>query len=243
MMKSISFVLAIALCIIVNPALAHDDGPGQQGTFKLPYRVRNFSDAVDGISLRVIGMQRPAEMADDMDPAAERQEYVIVSVELTCEPSRSQNCMVASWDFEVAGDDGIIYPNRVDEAENAFDLAPGEEGSGDIFALVSSDDTNLLLLFYHFPSIPYTFPIVFATESSDEPSAGIPISAAVGMIARDGPAYGLDFTGVFNRGEEVLAHGRNTDGSWLEIQFGWVPAALVEAEGDIMTLPVTSAFE
>ena len=178
-----------------------------------------------------------------MDPPAEGQEYAIVSVELTCEPSRNENCLVASWDFEVAGDDGIIYPNVVDEEDNAFDLAPGEEGSGEIQALVSSDDTNLLLLFYHFPSVAYTFPMVFATEPSDEPSAGILISAAVGMIARVGPAYGLDFTGVFNRGEEVLALGRNTDGSWLELNFGWVPAALVEAEGDIMTLPVSSAFE
>ena len=212
---------------------------GNKGHFKLPYRVKNFSDPVDGKAVRVVGMQRPADMAGNADAPAEGQEYVVVSVELTCERSRSENCMLASWDFEVAGDNGIIYPNAADEDESAFDLAPGAEASGDLLALISSDDSNLLLLFYHFPSIPYTFPIVFATESSDDPSAGIPVSATVGMIARDGPAYGLDFTGVFNRGEEVYAHGRDAEGSWLEIYFGWVPAELVETDYDIMSLPVT----
>ena len=60
------------------------------------------------------------------------------------------------------------------------------------------------------------------------------------MIARKGPAFGLGFTGVFNRGEEVIAHGRNADGAWLEISFGWVPAELIETDGDIMSLPMTA---
>ena len=59
------------------------------------------------------------------------------------------------------------------------------------------------------------------------------------MIARVGPSKDLDFTGVFNRGEQLLALGRNQDGSWLEISFGWIPADLVDAGGDIMSLPVT----
>ena len=185
-------------------------------------------------------MQRPADMGDEMDAPADGQEYLVVSIELTCEPSRSENCIIASWDFELAGDQGIIYPNAADEDESAFDLAPGEEGFGDVLALISSDDTNLLLLLYRFPTIPYTFPIVFATETSLEPSEGIPVSATVGMIARKGPAYGLGFTGVFNRGEEVIAHGRNADGAWLEISFGWVPAELIETDGDITSLPMTA---
>ena len=232
-------LLLVLLLGITIPIHAHYEGSGQQGTFQLPYRVRNFSDATDGIAVRVVGMQRPADMESDREVPEDGTEYVIVSVEMTCDPSRSGNCTVASWDFEVAGDNGIIYPNLADDDESAFDLAPGEEGFGDVVALVSSDDTNLLLLFYHFPTIPYTFPIVFATESSDAPGAGIPVSATVGMISRAGPAYGQDFIGVFNRGEEVFAHGRNADGSWLKISFGWVPAELIETDGDIMSLPVT----
>ncbi len=240
-MKNLSGILILVLLLgMTTPVFSHDDGPGQQGTFTQPYRVRNYSDPTDGIAVRVVEMQRPADMESDREVPEAGTEYVIVSVEMTCDPSRSGNCTVASWDFEVAGDNGLIYPNQADEDESAFDIAPGEEGFGDVLALVSSDDTNLLLLFYHFQTIPYTFPIVFATESSDSPGAGITVSATVGMISRAGPAYGQDFIGVFNRGEEVLAHGRNADGSWLEISFGWVPAELVETDGDIKSLPVTS---
>jgi len=131
----------------------------------------------------------------------------------------------------------------MEQDERAFDLAPGAETFGDISAYVSSDDTDLVLLFYHWPSIPFTFPLVFATVLAPETKEGMPVNATVGMIARVGPSSDLGFTGVFNRGEQLLALGRNADGAWLEIAFGWVPAELVEAEGDIMSLPVTSAFK
>ncbi len=37
----------------------------------------------------------------------------------------------------------------------------------------------------------------------------------------------------------LLVKGRNEDGSWLEIVFGWIPAEHVQTDGDIMSLPVT----
>ncbi|MCY4072070.1 MAG: hypothetical protein OXG60_12305 [Chloroflexi bacterium] len=232
---SFSLILLLGLAI---PVFAQYGEYGQ-GSFKNPYPLRNYSDSVDGISLRIVGLQRPAEPGADRDPPAAGQEYVIVSVQLTCDPSRSENCVVASFDFELAGSHGIIYPNAMKEDESAFDFAPGAEAFGDISAYVSSDDTDLVLLFYHWPSIPYTFPWVFATELAPETREGIPVNANVGMIARVGPSSDLAFTGVFNRGEQLLAFGRNADGAWLEISFGWVPAELVQAEGDIMSLPVT----
>lgn len=234
-----TFLLSVSLAL---PSVAQHRAFGP-GSFKSPYPLRHFSDAVDGISLRSVGMQRPAEPGADHAPPPAGQEFVIVSVELTCDPDRSQNCRVASYDFQLAGAMGLIYPNAVSEDESAFDIAPGAEAFGDITAYVSSDDTDLLLLFYHWPNIPYTFPLVFAAEPAPEMAAGIPINAARGMIARVGPGSDLDFTGVFNRGEQLMALGRNADGAWLEISFGWVPAEHVEAEGDIMILPVTSTFE
>ncbi len=242
MSKPVLFFPLILLLGLGIPAFAQygDFGPG---SFKNPYPLRNYSDSVDGISLRAIGLQRPAEPGADRDPPDPGQEYVIVSVELTCDPSRSENCLVASFDFELAGSMGIIYPNVMNEDEGAFDIAPGAEAFGDISAYISSDDTDLLLLFYHWPVIPYTFPLVFATEPAPEMREGIPINAKTGMIARVGPSSDLDFTGVFNRGEQLLALGRNADGAWQEISFGWAPAELVEAEGDIMTLPITSTFK
>ncbi|MCY4019170.1 MAG: hypothetical protein OXG39_07160 [Chloroflexi bacterium] len=238
-------VLSFSLILLLGLALPvfAQYGEVHPGSFKNPYPLRHYSDSVDGISLRAVGLQRPAEPGPDSDPTAPGQEYVVVSVELTCDPSRSENCRVATYDFELAGSMGIIYPNAMKEDENAFDIAPGAEAFGDISAYINSADTDLLLLFYHWPNIPYTFPLVFAAEPAPEMSEGMPVNATVGMIARVGPSSDLDFTGVFNHGEQLLALGRNADGAWLEIAFGWVPADLVEAEGDIMSLPVTSAFE
>ena len=238
-MNSIRLVLAFAALVSVAlPVFAQDFASGD-GSFKDPYPLRNSEEVGDGISLRVVGLQRPVDPGSDMDAAAAGQEYVIVSVELTCAADRSENCVVASWDFELAGDRGIIYPNAAEMDESAFDIVPYTEASGDVLALINSDDTNLVLLFYHWPTIPYTFPLVFATEARPDPGPTIAINATIGMIARVGPSSGLDFTGVFNRGEQLLAHGRNNDGSWLEIQFGWIPAELIETDGDIMSLPVT----
>lgn len=124
----------------------------------------NFADAGDGIGLRVVGSQRTADyLCGDGDTLAQGQQYVTVSIELTCDPARSENCVIASFDFELAGANGIIYPNTAEEDDSAFDIPPGSEAFGDVSAFISGDDTNIILLFYHFPTIPYTFPLVFAT--------------------------------------------------------------------------------
>ena len=239
MSKLKGVLLLVLLLGFAMPTLAQPSSRNW-GTFKNPFPLRNYEDVGDGISLRVVGLQRPADSGNDSDTPAEGQEYVIVSLELTCDASRSENCVIASFDFEVAGDKGIIYPQSAAMDERAIDFAPYTEAFYDVSALISSDDSNLVLLFYRFPDIPYTFPLVFATELFPEPTEAIAINANIGMIARVGPGGNLDFTGVFNRGEQLLAHGRNADGTWLEIQFGWIPAEHVDAEGDIMSLPVTS---
>ena len=242
-MSKLALCLSILLLFAFAIPVSAQYDPFGPGTFKNPYPLMNYSNSEDGISLRAVGLQRPAEPGPDQDPPPPGQEYVIVSVQLTCDPSHSDNCLVASFDFELAGSNGIIYPNAMKEDESAFDVAPGAEAFGDISAYISSDDTDLVLLFYHWPSIPYTFPLVFATELAPEATESIPINAKVGMIARVGPSSDLAFTGVFNRGEQLVALGRNADGAWLEVNFGWVPADLVQAEGDIMTLPITSTFK
>ena len=239
MSKLKGVLLLVLLLGFAMPTLAQPSSRNR-GTFKNPFPMRNYEEAGDGISLRVVGLQRPVDRNSGSDAPAEGQEYVIVSLELTCDASRSENCVIASFDFELAGDDGIIYPHAVDMDERAIDFAPYTEAFYDVLALINSEDSNLVLLFYRFPDIPYTFPLVFATEPFPEPTEAIAINATIGMIARVGPSSSLDFTGVFNRGEQVLAHGRNADGTWLEIQFGWIPAEHVDAEGDIMSLPVTS---
>ncbi len=86
----------------------------------------NFADAGDGIGLRVVGSQRTADyLCGDGDTLAQGQQYVTVSIELTCDPARSENCVIASFDFELAGANGIIYPNAAEEDDSAFDIPPG----------------------------------------------------------------------------------------------------------------------
>ena len=233
-----SIAICLAVWAVAMSTMAHDS-PRVQGSFKHPIPFQNYALVGDGVSVRVVGTSRPAELGDGVQPPGEGQEYVVVLMELTCDADRSEHCAVASWDFELAGDNGIVYPNLSHEYERAFEFAPNTEVTGHMFARVSSDDKNLVLLVYHWPTIPYTFPLVFATEAAPEPGPSLAVNATIGMIARAGPSKSLDFTGVFNRDEQVLAQGRTRDGGWLEIAFGWIPAELVNTEGDIMSLPVT----
>ena len=46
--------------------------------------------------------------------------------------------------------------------------------------------------------------------------------------------------GVFQRGQEAAAFGRDEAGAWLQINDGWVIAKNVNADSDIMALPVTT---
>ena len=241
MPKLTFFLLFLLLLGSAFPASAQPENPSQ-GSFKHPVRLNYFAEERgSGIMLRVTGLKRPAD-AGEMDAPDEGEEYASVFIDVQCADNNQENCVIYGVDFELAGDMGIIYTNAAGAASDLpiMDLAPGETASTTVTALVNSDDTQLMLLFYHWPTIPYTYPIVFATEAYLETTAPLPILARVGMLARVGPSSDLDFTGVFNRGEQLLAHGRNADGTWLEISFGWVPAEFVETEGDIMSLPVTS---
>ena len=75
------------------------------------------------------------------------------------------------------------------------------------------------------------------------PPAGINVIAkhAGNVTVRTLPAYsgGSSVVARLQRGEEALAIGRNEKGNWLQLRDGWVSAGYFEADGDIMTLPVT----
>ena len=236
-------LLLFLVLLIGHTIFAQDEGYTGDGTFKDPFVFNSFADTGNGLLVRVTRLERPADDAMcEGNLRTDGDECVSVSVDVQCASSRTGNCDIIWWDFELAGDQGLIYANAAEDSPDAltFDLAPGDEASGSLIAIVNSDDANLALLFYHFPDTAYTFPRVFATEPSPEPADGIAINATVGMIARVGPSSSSDFTGVFNRGEQLIARGRSADSVWLEISFGWIPAELVETEGDIMALPVTS---
>ncbi len=249
MMKPYSFVLAIAICIIVIPAFAQMDDPGE-GTFKDPFALYHLADSGALIYVRVTDFERPADLDDDLGTPAEGQEYVIVWTYIECASSYREDCLVSSFDFTLAGDNGIVYGTAygaiLPETEGEVTIYLDPVGSR-IMAwpfLVSSDDSNLVLLYYNYKSMPHAFPQVFATEAKVDANEPISIVPTIGFLTRVGPSNDLDFYGVLHHGESVPAHGRNADGNWLEIPgIGWAPAEYVEAEGDIMSLPVTSTFE
>ncbi len=66
------------------------------------------------------------------------------------------------------------------------------------------------------------------------------ITAKQNLALQSKPDYDSDVLGVFQRGEQATAFGRDEAGGWLHIAEGWVIAKNVEAAGDIMTLPVTT---
>ena len=68
----------------------------------------------------------------------------------------------------------------------------------------------------------------------------ITIVSTTNLNVRRGPSTNYGVVDGFQRGEEAVAIGRNADGSWVQMNAGWVFAQLVEARGSIRILPVTS---
>lgn len=242
MKKHFAFYLFLLLGITL-PVLAQMEDPGE-GSFKAPFVLNYLADSGALISVRVTGLERPADM-EDRDAPAEGEEYAVVSVYVECAIPRSENCHISSLDFTLSGDNGILYETAPEpsvtepEAVIEIELEPGDSASVAWPFLVSSDDTNLVLHYYNFLSMQFAFPQVFATEARAETSEPIEIIPTIGFVTRVGPQSDLAFAGIVHRGESLSAHGRNTDGSWLEIKgIGWVSAEFVETDGDIMSLPV-----
>lgn len=68
----------------------------------------------------------------------------------------------------------------------------------------------------------------------------IVITARQNLALQSKPDYDSDVLGVFQRGQEAAAFGRDEAGAWLQINDGWVIAKNVDAAADIMDLPVTT---
>ena len=228
------------LVLLVSSFSAQDETHPGGGTFKDPFVINHLADSGALTSLRVTGLERPADMGGGMAAPAEGEEAVIVSVDLECAASRSENCYFSSFDFELSGDHGIVYETAFEDGSAVeIELEPGGAASVEWPFLISRDDANLALHYYNHQSMQFAFPQIFATEARVE-TESIEIMPTISIVARVGPRRDLAFAGVLHRGETLLASGRNADGTWLEIGLiGWVPAEFVEADGDMMRLPVT----
>ncbi len=223
--------LLVLLFVLAAPMYAHEE---DLGSFKNPVPLGE-SAVVGGMVMRVVDFARPLDDAKAISTYP-NQESVEVTVAVHCQTDQQADCQLYPDDFAVAGELGIIYEN---ESIGQLQLGPGVDAQIVVTALIDRADASLLLLYSHFGVTPYTYPLVFATQQRRISPHSMEITAAVGMLARVGPSSELDFSGVFGRGEALMAQGRNADGSWLEIAFGWIPAEHVDTAGDIMSLPVT----
>lgn len=223
--------LLLLLGVLAAPMFAHEDA---LGSFKNPVPLGEGAE-VGGMVMRVIDFARPLDDAKAISTYP-NHESVEVTVAVHCQSDQQAYCQLFPDDFAVAGELGIIYEN---ESIGQLQLGPGVDAQIVVTALIDRADASLLLMYSHFGVTPYTYPLVFATQQRRISQHSMEITAAVGMLARVGPSSELDFSGVFGRGEALMAQGRNADGSWLEIAIGWIPAEHVDTAGDIMSLPVT----
>jgi hypothetical protein len=213
------------------------------GTMKDPYQFGYAGDSGEGFSLRVTRYIRPADRIianENMFNTRPGQDevYLILGIELDCYEDTSR-CESNYFDFELAGDRGVIYQHPFVVYDHDFDVNVfgGTKGEGDLVFLVKKDDPNLKLL-YH-PSILYPDKsVVYQAEPSL--ASGIQIQANASINVRSGPSTNAAVMGNLPANEPTIAFGRNGDGTWLQISQGWVFAELVTAQGDIQSLPITS---
>jgi hypothetical protein len=221
--------------------------PGEEsigsGTIADPYAFGVAGDTGEGASLRVVGYIRPADnlirnanMFNDRP--GEGEEYIILTVELVCNNDNPDRCESNYLDFELTGNSGTIYSHPFVVYDNEFDVGvfAGGSGQGDLVFLIRQNDTNLKLLYR---ANMFSNDVV-AYEAEPSLSTGVQITATSNVNVRNGPSTNAAVVGNLPASQAVIAFGRNSNGTWLQIPNGWVFAELVTAAGDIQTLPVTS---
>ncbi len=66
------------------------------------------------------------------------------------------------------------------------------------------------------------------------------IISTTSLNVRRGPNTTYGIVDGLQRGDETAAIGRDADGDWVQVNTGWVFAQMIETDGSIMALPVTS---
>lgn len=214
------------------------------GTRDNPYPFGEAGDSGAGFTLRVTGFVRPADRiirdANVVNPIPpDGREYAIVSVELDCIAGTNGRCEADAIDFELTGDQGVIYQYPFVFYDNELDINVfnGTKATGNLVFMIRDDDANMQLL-YTGSMFAQQDVVVYAAEPSLED--GVMVESVVASLnIRSGPGTSFRVAGSLKRGSPVLAFGRNGAGTWLQIEQGWVAADFVTANGDIMALPVT----
>ncbi len=214
------------------------------GTFDDPYAFDYFGDTGQGYLLKINGSVRPADQYKSRydNNAPQGYEYMAILVTVQCVSPEEAFCEVNYGSFELTGDLGTVYEDRYSSSTLDVKLRPGGEGNGLVFFLIDSDETNLLAMH----SIGYrNDPVIFRGEPApgqvvEGPGdGGVSITATTSINVRGGPGTSYRVVGSLQSGEQETAVGRNSTGTWVQMERGWVFAQLVRVDGTITSLPVT----
>ena len=214
------------------------------GTFDDPYAFDYFGDTGKGFLLKINDSVRPANQYTSSyeGRAPQGYEYVAISVTMQCVSPEESFCELGYSSFELTGDLRTVYEDRYSSSTLGLKLRPGGEGSGFFFFLIQSDDSNLLALYT--PGY-YDDPIVFRGEPApgqvvEGPAGGgVTVTSTTNLNVRGGPGTSYRVVGSFQSGQQATGVGRNSAGTWIQMEGGWVFAQLVRVDGNVTSLPVT----
>jgi hypothetical protein len=215
--------------------------PGN-GTLADPYAFGVAGNSRSGFALQVTGLIRPANVIiqnENMfnDRPGPNQEYVVVDVRVECY-AVSDLCETNYLDYSLVGDENVIYetPFVVFDDELEASLFAGGSTTGRLAFLIRADDTNLRLIYRE--NMFSERMVVYEAEPSL--ASGIQIVTQSGINVRNSPSTNGAVVASLEPGVPVVAFGRNSAATWLQIANGWVFAELVQTSGDIQSLPVTA---
>lgn len=213
------------------------------GTMQDPYAFGTAGDTGEGFTIQVNRVIRPADQIirnANMfnDEAGENEVYIILEVTIMCDDNATSRCETNFFDYELVGDQNIIYEPGFVVLDDMLEvgLFPGGSGTGSLPFLVRADDTNLKLLYK--PNIFGDEVVVY--DAMPAPGSGVEITATTNINVRSGPGTSFGIAGNLQANVATEAFGRNEDSSWLQISTGWVFTELVTTSGNIEALPVVS---
>lgn len=212
------------------------------GTFDDPYAFDYFGDTGAGYLLKVSSVIRPANqyISRYATQPSQGTEYVAILVDVQCIAPDEDFCEFGYRNFELTGDNNVVYEYSSSSSLDVK-LRPGGEGNGLVFFLIESDDSNLMVMYQEGY---YGDLVVYRGEPApgqvvEEPVSAVSITGTRSINVRGGPGTRYRVVGSFQNGQQATAVGRNSAGTWVQMDSGWVFTQLVNVDGNVTSLPVT----
>jgi len=172
-------------------------------------------------------------------------DVVGVNVDVQCVSPAHLFCEMSYGDFDLIGRNGLVYDTTYRSGALSVELAQGGKDSGFVVIEDVEESDDDLMLIYRPNMFSSSGLIFFSAEPApgqevDERGQAVTITSTTSLNVRVGPGTSYSRSGVLPNGEQATAIGRNSAGTWVQFDRGWVFAQYVNASGDIMSLPVTA---